>query len=67
MIHFAHLAHHLCRHLGVGAEAHATFLDIGARDIQLDSRNLLQLIDLRRHVAVFLDARAADVDNDIGV
>ena len=67
MIDFADGGDDLCRHVGVGAEAHAALFDVGAADVELDGGNLLQLVDLRCHIAVFLDRGAADVDDDIGV
>ena len=53
MIHFAYLVDHLCSHIGVGAEAHTPFFDIGATDVEFYGRNVVQLIDHCSCFAIF--------------
>ena len=67
VVHLAYRGDDLCRHVGAGAEAHASALDVGAADVELDGGDAVEGVDLRGHVAVLLDGRAADVDYDIGV
>ena len=67
MIHFAHLADHLCGHFGIGAEPHAALFHIGTADIQLNARDAIQLVNLLCHAAILLYRRAADVHQNIGV
>ena len=66
-IYLAHRSHHLSRHIGVGAEAHAPFLYIWTADIQLNRRNMLQCVNLLCHFAVFLNGGTGHIDNNIGI
>lgn len=57
----------LSGHVGVGAEAHAAFFDIRAADVEFDGGDTVEGVDTLSDGAVFVDRRATDVDDDIGV
>ncbi len=67
VIHFAYLTHHLRSHFGISPEPHSAFLHIGAADVQLNARNILQSIHLFCHAAILLNRRAAHVHQYIGI
>ncbi len=48
------------------AERDAAFLDVGARDVELERRHALGVAEDARQLDVLVDRRAADVDEDDG-
>ena len=56
--------HHLAGAREVAAELNAAFLDVRARDVELDRGHALAVGQDPRHLDVLVDRAAADVDDD---
>ena len=53
----------LARAASVRAELRAAFLDVGAGDVEFQRADAAQRVEAPRHLGVFLDRRAPDVDD----
>ncbi len=63
--HAAAGLHDLGRHVGVVAERHAAFLDVGTRDVDLDGIDG-RLVEAARDLDVLLDRGARNIGNETG-
>ena len=67
VIHLAHRLYHTCSTLAGNAESHTSILYVRAGNIQLDGRNLIQLIHTCRTLRIALRRVSAHVYDHIGI